>query len=488
MDVFGSFDYCTVTVNGNQEFYQGTYNPTSWEYHEIDLSAYAGMSNVEISFNLYTTTVVEYAGWYLDDIRLTGSTSQVHVTNHTPVWINATDNGTEPCIVGSVDLTVTIEYQGGEIYNVSDYVEYMGDWAHVMPDPVDVFADNCTHYMNVTAVDDLGNTATYNVVFYVDNVAPVSMVEQPDPYCRNVTDSNPLVLNGSVVDLPDTVCASGVFNVSLWYRYARYNHSFTDWMWLNTNTSEADDWQYLFTAPNGSGYYQFYTSAYDNLGNHELPPNETAMPKALVSVSYNHSFDLYFNAARDKGWNWVTLPVKHPDILTASDLAMYVNMFAPDVCNMISVWDPVGQMYRTYVHPYSMGTVDDFVFEYGQGFMVHVRENVTDVYMEGCLIEYDEISFRLYDSWNVVGWTCLEDTDMRQLGENVSDTLKLMSYDAVQQFYGPAFFLDPPAWAVGLPPESIAIGEAVFLMRYDPDDAVPSMQWQGGREFLTLPP
>ncbi len=410
-----------------------------------------------------------------------------YVTNHTPVWINATDNGTEPCIVGSVNLTVTIEYQGIEIYNVSDYVEYMGEWAHVMPDPADVFADNCTHYMNITAIDDLGNTALYTVVFYVDNVAPVSAIEQPDPYCRNVTDSNPLQINGSVVDLPDNVCASGVYNVSLWYRYARYNHSFTDWIHLATNTTEADDWQYLFTAPNGSGYYQFYTAAYDNLGNHELPPNGTSMPKALVSVSYNHSFDLYFNATRDKGWNWMTLPVKHPDILTASDLAMYINMFEPDVCNMISVWDPVGQMYRTYVHPYSMGTVDDFVFEYGQGFMVHVRENVT-VYMEACLIEYDEIGFRLYDSWNVVGWTCLESTDMRQLGENVSDTLKLMSYDAVQQLYGPAFFLDPPPWAMGLPPESIAIGEAVFLMRYDPDDAVPSMSWQGGREFLALPP
>jgi hypothetical protein len=183
----------------------------------------------------------------------------------------------------------------------------------------------------------------------------------------------------------------------------------------------------------------------------------------------------------------VTLPVKHPDIATASDLASYINTFQENACNMISIWDPQAQQYRTYVHPHGNGTPDDFTLKYGQGVMVHVQQNVTDVYMEGCLIEYDEIDYTLYDSWNVVGWTCLGDTDMRQLGENISDTLKLMRYDPARQAYRPAYFLDNPEWA-SLQPKPVEMGQAVFLMRYDPDVEVPSMEWQGGREFMPLPP
>ena len=63
VDIFGSFDYGQVFVNGVQEYYVDTYNPTAWQYVDLDLSAYAGLSSVEIEFALYTTTVVEYAGF-----------------------------------------------------------------------------------------------------------------------------------------------------------------------------------------------------------------------------------------------------------------------------------------------------------------------------------------------------------------------------------------------------------------------------------------
>ncbi len=71
-DAFGSWDYCYVNVNGNEEYYSEDYSPTAWKYVEVDLSAYAGLSSVEITFGMHASTVVNYAGWYIDDVAVAG--------------------------------------------------------------------------------------------------------------------------------------------------------------------------------------------------------------------------------------------------------------------------------------------------------------------------------------------------------------------------------------------------------------------------------
>ena len=40
---------------------------------------------------------------------------------------------------------------------------------------------DCIHYVNVTAIDDLGNTMCDNEIFYVDNTPPVQEYEFGDP-------------------------------------------------------------------------------------------------------------------------------------------------------------------------------------------------------------------------------------------------------------------------------------------------------------------
>jgi len=70
-DVFGSFDWIAVNVNGVQEWFHDSSTPsTSWQLVTIDLDDYGGQSNVEIVFELYATTVVERAGWYIDDVTI----------------------------------------------------------------------------------------------------------------------------------------------------------------------------------------------------------------------------------------------------------------------------------------------------------------------------------------------------------------------------------------------------------------------------------
>jgi hypothetical protein len=68
-DSFGNFDYGQVSVNGNIVWGPAwNYTNTAWEEVVLDLSAYDGLSDVEIRFEHYATTVVNYAGWYIDDV------------------------------------------------------------------------------------------------------------------------------------------------------------------------------------------------------------------------------------------------------------------------------------------------------------------------------------------------------------------------------------------------------------------------------------
>lgn len=68
---FGNFDYGQIAVNGTVVWGpQWDTAPYSWQERIVDLSAYDGLSEVTIQFQHYTTTVVNYAGWYIDDIYI----------------------------------------------------------------------------------------------------------------------------------------------------------------------------------------------------------------------------------------------------------------------------------------------------------------------------------------------------------------------------------------------------------------------------------
>jgi len=69
-DIYGSWDYCDVSVNGDILLTIDTYPGTAWEFAELDLSAYDGFSDVEIVFEFYATTVVNRAGLYIDDVEI----------------------------------------------------------------------------------------------------------------------------------------------------------------------------------------------------------------------------------------------------------------------------------------------------------------------------------------------------------------------------------------------------------------------------------
>jgi len=92
---------------------------------------------------------------------------------------------------------------------------------------------------------------------------PFSEVNQPEPYWHN--------------DVPFTVTAKafdvdGFEDVALWYRYSSDNSGWSEWQEFGVD--EEKPWEWLFTAPEGEGYYEFYSIATDKDGNVEQSPAE----------------------------------------------------------------------------------------------------------------------------------------------------------------------------------------------------------------------
>ncbi|MCK9584231.1 MAG: carboxypeptidase regulatory-like domain-containing protein [Candidatus Cloacimonetes bacterium] len=71
MDGYNTWDYGQILVNGTEVWgtsAEAVFMP--WQELTIDLSAYEGLTEAEISFEWVSTTVVNYAGWYIDDIYI----------------------------------------------------------------------------------------------------------------------------------------------------------------------------------------------------------------------------------------------------------------------------------------------------------------------------------------------------------------------------------------------------------------------------------
>jgi len=69
-NVFETFDWAQVLVNGTEVWRSADSSTYDWDVTVIDLSAYAGNASVQIQFLLHATTVVNRMGWYVDDLEI----------------------------------------------------------------------------------------------------------------------------------------------------------------------------------------------------------------------------------------------------------------------------------------------------------------------------------------------------------------------------------------------------------------------------------
>ncbi len=116
------------------------------------------------------------------------------------------------------------------------------------------------------STDGLGNyesaPASADAAWAYDITAPDSAASVPGAYASYEVSRT--------VDATVSDAVGGVRNVTLWFRWSADNATWGEWVAFGTDY--AAPWSWLFTMPNGTGYYEFYTIAVDNADNGELPP------------------------------------------------------------------------------------------------------------------------------------------------------------------------------------------------------------------------
>jgi|GEM_PF-1674594 len=71
-DVFTDWDYLVITANGTEVYRNDTTEfSNGWMTLTADLTPFVGQASVTLSFKLWATTVVNYTGWYIDDVLVT---------------------------------------------------------------------------------------------------------------------------------------------------------------------------------------------------------------------------------------------------------------------------------------------------------------------------------------------------------------------------------------------------------------------------------
>lgn len=117
-EVFVTFDKGEVYVNGDLVWEVTTTAATDWTQEMVDLSAYAGDSDVTIDFSLTSTTVVNRMGWYLDDVAIT------YCEEEPPTAIELTafsaDVNTDGSVTVNWETSAEINSAGFNIYRSSD--------------------------------------------------------------------------------------------------------------------------------------------------------------------------------------------------------------------------------------------------------------------------------------------------------------------------------------------------------------------------------
>jgi hypothetical protein len=103
-NVFGNFDYAQVSINGTVVWGPSwDYTNTQWQNRMIDLSAYDGMANVAVRFEMWATVTVNYAGWYIDDVYIgpeSGLPTRTVQNDHNAPVITTTSNDRDRPAIG----------------------------------------------------------------------------------------------------------------------------------------------------------------------------------------------------------------------------------------------------------------------------------------------------------------------------------------------------------------------------------------------------
>ncbi|MEM1514045.1 MAG: hypothetical protein QXN45_04080, partial [Candidatus Thermoplasmatota archaeon] len=159
------------------------------------------------------------------------------------------------------------------------------------------------HYLEIRAIDNLGNTAYENKTYYVDDTPPTSRVDEIIPY-----EQEEIPFNVTVVEIVDHGAEIsgpvGVCKVEVYYSYSENNITWSDWQLYTTffipyeQRLAVPNQTFSFNAPEGIAFYRFISIAHDCLGNKETPPYGTYDAECF----FNASIFIRFGSPRYGEW------------------------------------------------------------------------------------------------------------------------------------------------------------------------------------------
>ena len=220
-----------------------------------------------------------YENWYGNESYIieSGYTAVVNITLYRTVTPPTISFSPSFSSWTNGDIIVNITITDDEEINITRYAwsnsqekpSTWSNWHTVLNDTYSFQVEQENEgiwYLHVEAYDNEGNYEwNYSGEYKIDKSPPLSHVIKFSSYFQAI----PFIVKVKASD-----ALSGVNYVKLFYRYSPDNFSWSPWLLYGL----ADEtYQWNFNAPNGSGYYQFYSIACDNVGNEESKSQEDAI-------------------------------------------------------------------------------------------------------------------------------------------------------------------------------------------------------------------
>jgi len=266
----------------NGDYYLDYYNGSSWiQIRRLDnfgVGAYAQ----------YTDKIID-SQYFISDFQIRWRV--VELKNKEYVYVDLVNVTLEKNISGYVTSGSLVSEAHDTGRNVPDYNNIVVDnstpsgttittWVKAADSQANL--SSATWYTDISQVPDERwvqwrinltgdqyNTPTVNEVnltWNYDDEKPSSSVNAITPYWQNSTPFN-------IYATASDTGGSGIKEVALYYNYSLDNASgWTGWTLFGTNDTTSP-YSWSFTAPDGDGYYRFYSIAVDNESNTENLPS-----------------------------------------------------------------------------------------------------------------------------------------------------------------------------------------------------------------------
>ena len=355
------------------------------------------------------------------------------------VTVNSlTTNDQTPQLTGTVnDNTATIQVTvNGSSYSATNNGD--GTWT-LADDTITPALLEGTYDVSVAATDTAGNvgTDTTSNELVIDVTPPVSSVDPISPYW-NTTGSITITVTAT-----DT--ASGVSNVTLWYRYRADNESeWSEWTYFDKDTSEP--WSFDFDFPSGEGCYELYSIANDSAGNAESAPTkadeicgyDATPPEITLTIptegSYHANIDSITGTATD---------------VTSGVDSVYVAIYSYSHGKW---WNAIAEDWSNDEPSLMQATIENNLWRLNQGlpdwenaqkYMVTATAVDSAGNSASVYANFTILGLHLYKGWNLVSVPReLENPSIEAVFEGVTSVARVYYYDPTSEEWRWAIYDD----------------------------------------------